>query len=311
MLEWLFGKSFEPEKDIPDLSGKVILVTGGNTGLGKETVLQLAKHNPQDIILASRTPSKAENAIADIKTRVPNANISYIKLDLTSLASVKEAAEDFKARSDRLDILINNAGIMAVPYSKTKDGYEIQFVTNHIGHALLTKLLLPTLLKTAAQPGSDVRIINVSSAAHMIAPGIVYDQNRLESYMTHRRYGQSKLANILHARELQRRYPQITSLALHPGVIITDLYASQMETNVLLRIALPLLKPFTLDVPGGAKNQLWAATADKEEVASSYYWNPIGSKSGGSFWYAANPVLAKELWDWTENELEMQLKKLS
>ncbi|KAM3415576.1 Retinol dehydrogenase 12 [Cercospora zeina] len=311
MLEWLFGKSFDPEKDICDLSGKVILITGGNTGLGKETVLQLAKHNPQQVFLAARTPSKAEDAIADIKTRVPHANVSYIKLDLTSLASVKEAAEEFKARSDRLDILINNAGIMAVPYSKTKDGYEIQFGTNHVGHSLLTKLLLPTLLKTADQPDSDVRIINVSSAGHMMAPGIVYDQDQLESYITHRRYGQSKLANLLHARELQRRYPQITTTSVHPGVIITDLYASQMQTSVLVRIALPLMKPFTLDVPGGAKNQLWAATADKKEVASSYYWTPVGSKSGGSFWYAAKPALAKELWDWTENELETQLKKLN
>lgn len=200
---------------------------------------------------------------------------------------------------------------MAVPYSKTKDGYEIQFGTNHIGHSLLTKLLLPTLLKTADQPDSDVRIINVSSAAHMMAPGIVYDQDLLESYITHRRYGQSKLANLLHARELQRRYPQITTTSLHPGVILTDLYASQKESNIFVRLALPLIKPFSLDVPGGAKNQLWAATADKKEVGSSYYWTPVGIKSGGSFWHAQKPQLAKELWDWTENELETQLKKLS
>ncbi|CAK1354494.1 unnamed protein product [Cercospora beticola] len=311
MFDWFFGKSFTPEKDIPDLSGKVILITGGNTGLGKEAVLQLAKHNPQEIFLAARTQSKAEDAIADIKTRVPNAKISYIKLDLTSLASVKDAAEEFKARSDRLDILINNAGIMAVPYSKTKDGYEIQFGTNHIGHALLTKLLLPTLLKTADQPGSDVRIVNVSSIGHMIAPGIIYDQDALESYATLRRYGQSKLSNLLHARELQRRYPQITATSVHPGVILTDLYASQKQSSIFARFGLPLIKPLTLDVPGGAKNELWAATADKKEVGSSYYWTPVGIKSGGSFWHAQKPQLAKELWDWTENELETQLKKLS
>ncbi|KAJ6133934.1 oxidoreductase [Penicillium sp. IBT 18751x] len=193
MLDWLFGKSFDPEKDIPSLDGKVILVTGGNAGLGKETILQLAKHHPKEIFLAARTQLKAEDAIQEIKKAVPKSNISYIKLDLTSFTSVKEAAEDFKSRSDRLDILINNAGIMAVPYSKTKEDYEIQFGTNHMGHALLTKLILPTLLSTAEKPGSDVRVINLSSEGHYYAPGIIYDQDQLESYYTFRRYGQSKL----------------------------------------------------------------------------------------------------------------------
>lgn len=179
------GKSFNPEKDIPSLDGKVILITGGsscrhsatphsvltltgNTGLGKETVLQLAKHNPKEIFLAARTQSKAEAAIAEIKGAVPNANITYLPLDLASLPSVKKAADEFKSRSDQLDILINNAGIMATPYEKTKEGYEIQFGTNHVGHAMFTKLLLPTLLKTAEQPGADVRVVNVSSAGHMM-----------------------------------------------------------------------------------------------------------------------------------------------
>lgn len=204
--------------------------------MGKETVLQLAKHKPKEIFLAARTASKAEAAIDEIQKIVPSSNISFIQLDLTSLQSVKEAAFEFKRRSDRLDILINNAGksdwsilesnsslmaipgIMAVPWSKTEDGYEIQFGTNHVGHALLTKLLLPTLLKTAEEPNSDVRVINVASEGHMLAPGIIYDQDTLESYHTFRRYGQSKLANIFHARELQRRYPQITATSLHPGV---------------------------------------------------------------------------------------------
>jgi NAD(P)-dependent dehydrogenase (short-subunit alcohol dehydrogenase family) len=127
MFEWLFGKSFDPEEDIPSLDGKVILVTGGmvklndpacailtlnigNAGLGKETILQLAKHYPKEIFLAARTPSKAEDAIEEIKKAVLGSNISYIKLDLTSFTSVKEAAAEFNKRSDRLDILINNAG---------------------------------------------------------------------------------------------------------------------------------------------------------------------------------------------------------
>ncbi|KAF2173157.1 hypothetical protein M409DRAFT_17103 [Zasmidium cellare ATCC 36951] len=304
MLEWLFGKSFDPEKEIPSLEGKVILITGGNTGLGKETVLQLAKHNPKEIYLAARTPSKAEAAIEEVKKAVPNGNISYLKLDLTSFASVKDAAEEFRRRSDRLDVLINNAGIMAVPYSKTKEGYEIQFGTNHLGHALLTKLLLPTLLSTAEKPGSDVRVINVSSEGHMFAPGIIYDQDKLEKYQTFRRYGQSKLANILHARELQKRYPSITATSLHPGVIATDLYASQLKTNILAKVFLPFIKPFFMDVPGGAKNQLWAATAPAEEVKKSYYWKPVAIASKGSPFYAQKANLAKELWEWTEEQFK-------
>jgi NAD(P)-dependent dehydrogenase (short-subunit alcohol dehydrogenase family) len=180
-----------------------------------------------------------------------------------------------------------------------------------MGHAFLTKLLLPTLLKTAEQPDSDVRVINLSSEGHMMAPGIVLDQDRLGKYMTWRVYGHSKLANILHARELQERYPSITATSLHPGVIVTGLYTTQMNSNPLVRLTLPFLKPFLMDVPRGACNTLWAATAPKEQVRESPYWKPVGKKSGGSFWYAQKKDLAKELWEWTENELETQLKKLS
>ena len=135
-------------------------------------------------MLAARTQSKAEAAIAEIKQTVPNGKVSFLQLDLGSLAAVKKAADEFKARSDRLDILINNAGIMAVPWSMTEDGYEIQFGTCHMGHALFTELLLPTLLKTAEEPGSDVRIINLSSEAHNMAPkgGIIYEQAELEKW---------------------------------------------------------------------------------------------------------------------------------
>ena len=140
----------------------------GNNGLGLETCRQLAKHNPH-IYLAARTPSKAESAIADIKGTAPNANITFLELDLASLESVKKAADTFNAKSDRLDVLINNAGVMALPASTTKEGYEIQFGTNHIGHFLFTKLLMPTLQRTA-EGNSDVRIVNLSSEGHRLPP---------------------------------------------------------------------------------------------------------------------------------------------
>ncbi|KAF2809975.1 NAD(P)-binding protein [Mytilinidion resinicola] len=306
------GKTFEPAKDIPDLSGKVILVTGGNAGLGQETVLQLAAHHPSKIYLAARTASKAEAAIAEIKKTVPDAPIEHLPLDLTSFSSIRSAADTFNRVSPRLDILINNAGIMATPYSLTKEGYEIQFGTNHMGHALLTKLLLPTLLKTAEEPNSDVRIVNLSSMGHMMAPkkGLIFDQAALEKEGTWARYGQSKLANILFSRELAQHYPTIKSVAVHPGVILTNLY-DDFQTNAFARFAFWILKTIGPFIPGlllpnvqaGAKNSLWAATAPKADVKSGAYYQPIGILKPGSK-FAQNDGLAKKLWEYTETELQ-------
>jgi NAD(P)-dependent dehydrogenase (short-subunit alcohol dehydrogenase family) len=222
-------------------------------------------------------------------------------LDLSSFASIKHAAQEFTTRSDRLDILINNAGIMMTPYSKTKEDYEIQFGTNHVGHALFTKLLLPTLLKTAELPSADVRVVNVSSAGHMLAPELVYDQDRLEDYHTARRYGQSKLANILHARELQKRNPSITATSIHPGVIVTDLYVPFGKSMPLATFFTKAMSYFTPSVQSGAHNQLWAATGPLEKVRDGYYFTPVGSKSNGSS-YARDAKLAEQLWDWTEEQ---------
>ena len=195
---------------------------------------------------------------------------------------------------------------MALPYSTTTQGYEIQFGTNHIGHALLTKLLLPTLLSTA-ETTSDVRIVNLSSAGHNLAPsgGIVFAPHpALESYNTWTRYGQSKLANILHARSLRKYYPQLTSVAVHPGVILTDLYVSTKENNPLLRWGIGALGALTMGtVQSGALNQIWACVAPKEEVAKSVFFNPVAKASTGSS-YARDEELAEKLWEWTEAELK-------
>jgi NAD(P)-dependent dehydrogenase (short-subunit alcohol dehydrogenase family) len=193
---------------------------------------------------------------------------------------------------------------MMTPYSKTKEGYEIQFGTNHVGHALFTKLLLPTLLKTAELPSADVRVVNVSSAGHMFSPRLVYDQDRLERYHTARRYGQSKLANIYHARELQRRYPSITAAAIHPGVIVTDLYLPAGKSILFSKFIFKLMAFFTPNVQGGARNQLWAATGPLDKVRAGYYFTPVGSQSGGSFWYGRNAKMAEQLWDWTEEQIK-------
>ena len=203
---------------------------------------------------------------------------------------------------------------MAMPYSLTADGYEIQFGTNHMGHALLTKLLLPTLDATAKLPGADVRIINVASEGHRGAPwgqGIIFDQATLEKRHTFVRYGQSKLANILFTRELSRRYPDIISVAVHPGVIITDLYASVSDWGwffswmlVPWKFFAPYLPLHFGDATGGALNQTWAAAgAKREDLENGQYYTPVGHKGSPSA-RARNDGLAKKLWEWTEGEFK-------
>ena len=194
---------------------------------------------------------------------------------------------------------------MGTTAGSTKEGYEIQLGTNFLGHALLIKLLLPTLLATAKGHGSDVRIINLSSEAHRLAPsdGILFDRSKLDSHGTWARYGQSKLANILLTRELASRYPSITSVAVHPGVIKTDLYEPGQKTNALVRFGLMTAGWLTMGtVSSGALNQLWAAVGKRSELVSGSYYTPVGTISNGSK-YAQDARLAHTLWDWTDGEM--------
>jgi NAD(P)-dependent dehydrogenase (short-subunit alcohol dehydrogenase family) len=227
-------------------------------------------------------------------------------LDLASFASISKAVEAFNSQSDRLDILINNAGIMAVPEGKTKDGYEIQLGTNHLGHFLLTKLLLPTLLKTAEQKDADVRIVNLSSGAHLRAqaPGFTVEDLDLNSAGPMGRYSRSKLANVLFARQLAKRYPQITSVALHPGVIKTNLFTPMFGSNVVLGTLSNIFGwAVYRTVQDGAKNSLWAATALKEQVKTGEYYKPVGIQSPGSV-YSRDEKMGDQLWDWSEEQIK-------
>ena len=174
---------------------------------------------------------------------------------------MKKAADTFNTKSERLDVLINNAGVMALPASTTKEGYEIQFGTNHIGHFLFTRLLMPTLQRTAEGEG-DVRIVNLSSEGHRLAPrgGLALKDARSDmvSYNTWVRYGQSKLANILFTRELTRRYPAIKSVVLHPGGIETGLSLGfQNEHPWLAAFLRPITRLFLTTVQQGALTQLF------------------------------------------------------
>ena len=193
---------------------------------------------------------------------------------------------------------------MAVPLGTTKEGYEIQFGTNHVGHALLTKLLLPKLLKTAEEPSSDVRIVNLSSAGHSFAPngGLVLANARSEmaSYSTWVRYGQSKLANILFTHELARRYPSIMSMACHPGVVNTGLSQPFQDQHPWLAALIGPVRLLLNRVQDGALTQLFLATSPKAK--SGQYYVPTAKENAGSS-YSQDPKLAGELWDWTEKEL--------
>ena len=291
-----------------------MLLPPGNVGLGKETILQLAHHDLARIYLAARTESRALEAIQDIRVAVPNCPpIEFVQCDLTSLPSVQNAAQQFARKEKRLDILILNAGIMATPPGTTEQGYEIQFGTNHMGHALLTKLLMPTLLTTADLPGSDVRVISLSSLGHAMGPvlkGIDFDQlkTNMASSFTLTRYGQSKLANILFIKELAKLYPKITAISVHPGFVNTDLYQSMAKWSYMSNaIGLARHRVYST-VQEGAKNQLWACVARKGteakgEVKSGEYYTPVGVEGqGGRF--TKDLELVQRLWIWTEAELE-------
>ncbi|KAE8153825.1 hypothetical protein BDV25DRAFT_148857 [Aspergillus avenaceus] len=303
---YLGGVDFLPDRDIPDLSGKVVLVTGGNAGLGQESILQLAKHRPQKIYLAARTETKARAAISAINGSLSEAvDITWLPLDLMSITSIQTAAQTVLAESSRLDIMILNAGVMALPPGETEMGHEIQLGTNHTGHFLLTALLLPLLSQTADQPNSDVRIVSLSSIGHNLAPSFdtILDQDRLKQVNTNTRYGASKAANILFAAELARRYPSITSVSVHPGIILTDLYQSVRERSVFGALGSKTLSYLGTPVPQGAYGQLWAAAgAKRQDLVNGSYYIPVGHRKPYNP-YANDKDMGRRLWEWTESEL--------
>jgi len=211
------------QKDIDDQKGKVVIVTGGNSGIGYEAGLALAGRNAR-VILAVRNLDKGGLAVQTILKQYPTADVKAMSLNLADLKSVRGFAETFLAAHDRLDVLINNAGVMAIPYRRTADGFEMQFGTNHLGHFALTGLLLPKLKST---PGA--RVVTVSSFVHT-SGNIYFDDLQWEkSYDRWGAYAQSKLSNLLFAYELQRRLAsagiKVISVGCHPGYAATNLQA--------------------------------------------------------------------------------------
>ena len=255
--------------DIPDQTGRVAVITGANTGLGYETAAALADHGAR-VVLAVRNLDKGKDAAARITAQSPHADVALQELDLTSLESVRAAAEQLRSAHDRIDLLINNAGVMWTPKSTTKDGFELQFGTNHLGHFAFTGLLLDRLLPVAAS-----RVVTVSSMGHRIRADIHFDDLQWErGYSRVGAYGQAKLANLLFTYELQRRLaPQGTTIAVaaHPGGSRTELIRNlpRWATAVL-----PIAEPLFQGADMGALPTLRAAT--DPGVLGGQYYGPDG-----------------------------------
>lgn len=258
-------------EDVPDQTGRVAVITGSNTGIGYHTALVLAEHGTA-VVLAVRDLDKGRAAAESITTACPHATVTVQELDLSSLTSVRDAAEALGAAHRRIDLLINNAGVMYTPKQTTVDGFELQFGTNHLGHFALTGLLLPRMMRVKGS-----RVVTVSSMAHRIMAAIHFDDLQWENgYNRIAAYGQSKLANLLFTYELQRRlaanHKSTIAVAAHPGTANTEL---TRYLPPLLRPADRLLMPLVVQSAAmGALPTLRAATDTK--VAGGQYYGPSG-----------------------------------
>ncbi|KPI41609.1 putative oxido [Cyphellophora attinorum] len=264
---------------------------------------------PSKIYMGARSADKATAAINSIRSNLtnPTTEIVHLPLDLNSLASVREAASIVKSKETRLDILMLNAGIMATPLAKTEQGFEQQVGVNHIGHFYLTQQLLPLLTSTAKLPNADVRVVSLTSEAYNLGPSSIAQiasNEKLLKQSPWSRYGASKAANILFAAELARRYPQFTTASVHPGIIMTDLHTAGQESysfvGWFMKLAAPII---ATDVPRGTYNQLWAATAKKEEIQNGNYYTPVGKRQGNVKW-ANDKEAGSRLWQWSEEEIK-------
>lgn len=253
------------------LDGKVVVITGANTGIGKETAVDLARRGAK-VYMACRSVERGEEALKEVIERSRSSDVYFKPLDLASLKSVREFAAAFIAEEKRLDILINNAGIMACPKSLTEDGFEMQIGVNHMGHFLLTNLLLDMIVKSAPS-----RIVNVSSVAHKYGKINKDDLNSEKSYNPITAYSQSKLANVLFTRELARKLQDtgVSVYSLHPGVINTEL-GRHLGDSLCVALSAKITKPISWVLnktpKAGAQTTITVAVdPDLEHVTGEYF----------------------------------------
>ena len=258
--------------NIESKKGKIAIVTGANSGIGQEITIGLAKKEIK-VIMACRNINKAESTKFEIIKQIPNADIEIMALDLNSLKSVRSFTKSFCDKHDHLNLLIENAGIMIPPFAKTEDGFESQMGVNYFSHFLLTNLLMPLLNKT-----EGARIATTSSIAHENAQIDLVNLNSENSYSKMKAYGQSKLACLMFAYELQRRLDKVGSkviaVSAHPGVSKTNLFSNVPKlTQVLMTLFIPF---FTHPPEKAALPMLYATLGD--DIKGGEYFGPIGVK---------------------------------
>ncbi|MBK5289394.1 MAG: SDR family NAD(P)-dependent oxidoreductase [Acidimicrobiia bacterium] len=284
-----------------DLTGRHVVVTGASAGLGEETTRALAQHGAR-VTMAVRDPRRGDAAADRIRATVPDARLDVRVLDLGSLASVRTFAAEFLVENDHIDVLINNAGVMACPWATTADGFELQIGTNHIGHFLLTQLLTPAL-------GAGSRVVALSSAGHRFSDVDLDDPNfERTEYEPWVAYGRSKTANALFAVELDRRLADqgAHAYSLHPGGIVTELGRHLTEETIaVLTDSMPAGQAMEWKtVPQGAATTVFAATAPELDAHGGAYLedcavaerNDVPDARGGIKSYAIDPDRAAALW---------------
>ena len=270
-----------------DLTGRRVLITGAAGGLGRETARAMAAHGAEVTVLA-RSPERAAEGAAAVEALVPGATVAAGAVDLGDLASIRAFAEGWRADHDALDVLINNAGVMACPFGHTADGFETQFGTNHLGHFLLTALLAPALLR-----GDGPRVVTLSSAGHSRSDVDLDDPNfERTEYSAWVAYGRSKTANALFARELARRGGAhgLLSFSVHPGAIVTDLgrHLTDELLNEMVEVAKARAAEHGLDGEQGAGEQ----GAGEQGAGGSIVWKSVEAGAATQVWAATAPDLA-------------------
>ncbi|KAI0310170.1 NAD(P)-binding protein [Amylostereum chailletii] len=287
--------------DIPDLEGKVTIVTGGYTGVGKETVKALLAHNAK-VYIAARSEEKAKVAIEDLKKET-GKEANFLKLDLADLTQVRKSAEEFLGKEKELHILFNNAGVMACPMDLlTAQNYDLQCGTNVLGHHFFTKLLLPALFAASETSGQNARVVTTSSSGSALTNKVELelwtDVPQRKKRAPFEMYYQSKFANVVQAKELARRYgDKLVSTSVNPGNLKSELQRHIEGTFQARFFGFALLCP----VPLGALTQLWAGTSPEGAEFNGKYlvpWARLGEANPPT----QDPKTGERLWEWLEEQ---------
>jgi NAD(P)-dependent dehydrogenase (short-subunit alcohol dehydrogenase family) len=275
------------------LDGQVAVITGGNSGIGKETAAELAGMGAH-VIIAARNPAKATAAVQDIKERDPDATVEHLPLDLASFASVRAFADTFTSRFEQLDVLVNNAGGSLAKRTVTEDGHETQFQVNHLSHYLLTRLLHDQL-----GAGPAARVINVSSTGHTFArdgldfSDLDWERRKYRGFLV---YCATKLANVLFTRELAGRYEdtKVTANAVHPGWVRSN-FAREGDMGSVIGLLMVAARPFAISSAAGARTSVYLASSpDVSGITGQYFYKCRVAKPSDA---ALDAAAAARLWD--------------